>query len=324
MSSVLLGLRTLNITFMTQDEKQKNNIFFRFDLLVKKFIPNFNIRAIIYFSLIFAFVIYLQVWRISPKPENTKLDEKPQETVIADQTYWESNAYKEKIQNQTVQSFTGELENWLSGKDQEFTRRKFEDILFINNGLTPMTGGDLTVIVPENFNYLENHARARYQYAKLHEFTSDTPTLVKLGNMVCDIDSKTEQVTDIELYDWRYASMSKLAEFMKKKPDWKMQIGDRILDVSDSRIEDRDILKLKTAKNQPAGLFSFLIFQNTKTNRIVVADSTILEKNGIDPKLTLSRISTKWDKQPKLYFSAGSEGCKQINNDPNLDYGELD
>ncbi len=187
-----------------------------------------------------------------------------------------------------------------------------------------MTGGDLTVIVPENFNYLENHARARYQYAKLHGFTSETPTLVKLGNMVCDIDSKTEQVTDIELYDWRYASMPKLAEFMKTKPDWKMQVEDRILDVSDPRIEDKNVLKLKTEQNQPAGLFSFLIFHNTKTNKIVLADSTILQKNGVDDKLTLNRIGTKWDKQPKLYFSVGSEGCKQINNDPNLDYGELD
>jgi hypothetical protein len=320
---VLLGLRMVNTTLMNQDEK-KNNIFSQFDRLVKKFIPNFNVRAIIYLSVIFAFVIYIQIWRISPKPENTKLDEKPQETVIADQTYWESNEYKEKIQNQTVQSFTSEFQTWLDGKDQEFSRRRFEDILFINNGLTPMTGGDLTVIVPENFNYLENHARARYQYAKLHGFTSDTPTLVKLGNMVCDIDSKTEQVTDIELYDWRYTSMPKLAEFMKTKPDWKMQVEDRILDVSDPRIEDKNVLKLKTAQNQPAGLFSFLIFHNTKTNKIVLADSTILQKNGVDDKLTLNRISTKWDKQPKLYFSVGSEGCKQINNDPKLDYGEFD
>lgn len=308
---------------MNQDEKKKNNIFYRFDRFIKKFIPNFNVRAILYLSMIFAFAIYLQLWRISPKAEDAKPDNKPQETVIADQTYWESGAYKEKIQNQTVESFTEELKSWFDEKDQEFVKRKFEDMLFINNGFTSQTGEELGVVVAESFNYLENHGKARYQYAQLHGFASEAPVLVKLGHVVCDIDKKTEQITDFELYDWRYASMTKLAEFMKTKPDWKMQVGEKILDVSDSRIADKDILKLKTAQTQPAGLFSFLIFHNTKNNRIVLADSSILEKNGIDDKLTLSRITTKWDKNPKLYFQFGTEGCKQINNDPQIEYGDF-
>src|SRR3989338_3582252 len=308
---------------MNQDEKKKNNIFYRFDRLIKKFIPNFNVRAILYLSMIFALAIYLQLWRISPKEEKAKPDNKSQETVIADQTYWESNAYKEKIQSQTVESFTEELKSWLDETDQEFVKRKFEDMLFINNGFTSQTGEELGVVVAESFNYLENHGKARYQYAQFHGFASEAPVLVKLGNVVCDIDKKTEQITDFELYDWRYASMTKLTEFMKTKPDWKMQVGEKILDVSDSRIADKDILKLKTAQTQPAGLFSFLIFHNTKNNRIVLADSSILEKNGIDEKLTLSRISTKWDKSPKLYFQFGTEGCKQINNDPQIEYGDL-
>ncbi len=308
------------------DEKQpnKSNWFYRFDSLIKTFIPNFNVRAILYISLLFAVVIYLQVWRISSPTQTNKRNETKQETVIADEAYWQSKEYKDKIQNQTVESFTGELENWINNKDQEFVRRKFEDILFINNGLSPLTGGDLTIVVPENFNYLENHARARYVYAKEKGFLNDKATLVKIGSLVCELDNKTEKATGIELYDWRYASMGKLAEFMKTKPDWKAQIGDKILDVSDPMIEDKDLLRYKTAQNQPAGLFSFLIFREPKTNRIVLADTTILENNGVDAALTLSRLSTHLDKQPKIYFKYGYEGCKQINEVPQIDYGHSD
>jgi hypothetical protein len=310
-----------------QETKQPNkrNWFYRFDNLIKTVIPNFNVRAILYISLLFAIVIYLQIWRISSPAhvDNLQTGTK-QETVIADETYWQSREYKEKIQNQTVESFTSELERWLNGKDQEFVRRKFEDILFINNGLSTLSGGDLTTVVPENFNYLENHARARYQYAKDKNFLSDKPALVKLGSLVCDLDDKTEKATGIELYDWRYASMPKLAEFMKTNPDWKVQIGDKILDVSDPRLEDKNLLRLSNSQNQPAGLFSFLVFKDPQTNRIVLADTAILENNGVDAKLTLSRISQHLDKQPKLYFKYGYEGCKQINNVPQINYGQSD
>ncbi len=306
-------------------EPNKNNWFYRFDRLIKTFIPNFNARAILYISLLFAVVIYLQFWRISPPAHvsNPQAGTK-QETVTADEAYWQSKEYKEKIQNQTVDSFTSELEQWLNGKNQEFVRRKFEDILFINSGLSSLTGGDLASVVPENFNYLENHARARYQYAKDKGFLGDKPVLVKLGSLVCDLDDKTEKATGIDLYDFRYASMPKLAEFMKTNPDWKVQIGDKILDVSDPRIEDKDLLRLSNPQNQPVGLLSFLVFHDPKTNKISLADTTMLENNGIDAKLTLSRISPYLDKQPKLYFKYGYEGCKQINNAPQINYGQPD
>lgn len=309
-----------------QQPKKKSGVqgpLYWLDGLVKKFIPNFNIRAILYFSLFFAIVIYIQIWRISSHPDKKTTDGK-QETIIADEAYWDSKEYQERIKNQTVESFTQEFEHWLNKQDQEFSRRKFEDMIFINAGLTPLTGGDLAEIVPQSFNYLENYARARYQYAKEKGFLNDKPVLVKLGTLVCNIDEKTEQVTAIELYDWRYASMPKLAAFMKTNPDWKVRVGDKILDISDPRLEDKDILKLRNAQTQPVGLFSFLIFRNPQTNHIVLADSTILENNGVDTKLTLSRIDSHWDKQPKLYFSVGYEGCKQITNNPNIDYGHAD
>jgi len=303
----------------------KKNPLGWFDNIVKKFIPNFNVRAIIYFTLIFAVAMYIEIWRISaPVPSKTPPQQK-QETVIADQTYWDSKVYQNKIKNQTVDSFTNEFEQWLNGENQEFVKRKFEDILFINYGLTPETGGDLATVVPESFNYLENIGRARYNYAKEHGFLSDTSTLVPLGTIVCNIDYGTEQVTGIELYDWRYASMPKLAAFMKTNPDWKMPMGDKILDVSDPRIEDKGILKYLNLKTQPPGLFSFLIFRDSRTNRIALADSTMLDMNGVDAKLTLSGIN-RLTKNPKLYFVSGFEGCKNMNTSTPLSipYGQSD
>lgn len=307
-----------------QDNQRKKNLLYRFDRLIQPFIPNFNVRAILYLTILFAIVIYTQIWRISSVPVQPKPTDEKQEIVIADENYWDSPAYKEKITNQTVDSFTHELEAWLKGETQEFSKRKFEDILFINGGLTPDTGVDLSVIVPESFNYLENIARARYQYAKEKGFWSEKPALVHLGTIMCDIDDKTEQVTTIELYDWRYASMPKLATFLKTKPDWKMQMGSRIYDVSDPKIEDTEILKSLTPQTQKTGLFSFLIFHDTQNNHISLADDTILEKNGIDARLTLGRISSHWNKQPKLYFLYGQEGCKKINTIPNIHYGDTD
>ncbi len=307
----------------TNSPKPQKNILWRFDSLIKKVVPNFNVRAILYFSLIFGIALFLQIWHISSKAPETK-DTANKETVVADDEYWQSKEYQEKIQNQTVESFTNEFASWLKGADQEFVRRKFEDILFINNSLTTLTGGNLDMVVPESFNYLENHGKARYQYAKEKGFLSDTPALVQHGQLVCDIDEKTERTTGIELYEWRYASMPKLAEFMKSKPDWKIQIDDRILDVSDPRIEDKDLLKLNNAQTQPAGLFSFLVFRNPQTNRIYLADSHILEANGVDDRLTLSLISSHYNKLPKLYFKTGFEGCKQITNTPEVDYGHAD
>ena len=297
-----------------------------FDGLIKKIIPNFNVRAILYLSIAFGVAIYIQIWRISspPTPHPSSPPVKKQETVVADQAYWNSVEYQNKIKHQTVGSFTIELGRWLSGTDQEFTKRTFQDILFINAGLSADTGGDLTQVVPENFNYLENIGRARYQYAKDKGFLSDTPILVKIGTLVCNLDEKTEQVTGIELYDWRYASMPKLVSFMKTKPDWKVQVGNRILDVSEQRIEDKDLLKLKTPETQPTGLFSFLIFHDPKTNRIVLSDSAMLENSGVDAALTLSRIDTHFDKQPKLYFMQGYTGCNDMNLSPHIDYGQSD
>lgn len=297
------------------EEKQGKPIrtgpLYWFDNLIKKFIPNFNYRAILYFSVIFAVAVYVEMWRIAPsvtpKPPETK-----HETVIADQSYWDSTAYKDKIKNQTADTFTTELSNWLNDKDKELVKRKFEDVVFINNGLTPDTGGDLSTVVPESFAYLENHAKARYQYARDKGFLADTPTLIKLGSIVCNIDDNTEQMTGIELFDWRYASMTKLAAFMATNPDWKVPVGDKILDISDPRIENKALLKYRNVETQPAGLFSFLIFHDTKTNRIALADSNILDMNGVDAKLTLARITNHWNKQPKLYFIAGFDGCKHL------------
>jgi hypothetical protein len=103
-----------------------------------------------------------------------------------------------------------------------------------------------------------------------------------------------------------------------------MPVGDKILDISDPQIESADILKYRNANTQPAGLYSFLIFHNTKTNTMSVADSGILSLNGVDAKLTLARISAKWDKQPKMYFLYGFEGCKQLNasTPPIIPYGQ--
>lgn len=297
-----------------------------FDGLIKKFIPNFNVRAILYFSVIFGIALFIQVWRIS-SPENLSpkpVVEEREENVIADQNYWESEEYKNKIKAQTVESFTQELSRWLNEQDQELAKRKFEDLLFINAGLTPETGGDLAQIVPETFNYLENIGRARYQYAKEKRFLSDTPALVKIGTLVCNVDEKTEQITGIELYDWRYASMPKLVSFLAAAPDWKLRIGNRILDVSDPRLIDKDLLKTRSSETQPVGLLSFLIFHDPTTNRITLADQGILERNGIDANLTLSRIDSRWDKEPKLYYVAGYEGCKQIHSTPQIPYGHTD
>ncbi len=302
----------------------KKNFLWKFDSVVKKVIPNFNIRAVLYFTVIFAIALYLQFWHISSKPsQQSAISNTKQETVVADEQYWNSKEYKEKIQNQTVESFTQELQSWLNGQSQEFTRRKFEDILFINNSLTPSTGGDLATVVPETFNYLENHGKARYQYAKEKNFLIDAPLLVGHGNLVCDIDEKTEKATGIELYEWRYASMAKLADFMKTTPDWKIKIGEKILDISDPRIEDKDILRLSTAQTQPAGLFSFLVFRDTHNNRIYLADSAILEMSGVDDRLTMARIGSHFDTQPKLYFKTGFLGCKSINEVPEVNYGQF-
>jgi hypothetical protein len=303
---------------------RKKNILYRFDRLIQGFIPNFNARAILYLSVMFAIAVYVQLWRFSSPSLEVKPVAGIQETVIADTHYWSSKAYAEKLQQQTIDSFTQELTLWLAGTNQEFSKRKFEDMLFINRGFTAANGESLTTIVPEVFNYLENTGKARYQYAQVKGFLSATPTLVKLGTLVCNIDSATEQVTDIELYDWRYASMPKLSVFMNTKPDWKMQIGSKIFDVSDPRIEDKDILKLRTVKTQPPGLFSFLIFRNPQTNRIALADSAMLDMNGVDAKLTLSRIGSQWNKQSKLYFQYGYEGCKQMNNITPINYGQSD
>ncbi|OGM97915.1 MAG: hypothetical protein A2817_01750 [Candidatus Yanofskybacteria bacterium RIFCSPHIGHO2_01_FULL_39_8b] len=304
----------------------KKGMLYWFDNLIKKFIPNFNYRAILYFSVIFAVAVYIHVWRIAPAPPAPKPPDQKHETVIADESYWDSQPYKDKIKNQTVDSFVSELSNWLNGKDKELVKRKFEDLVFINYGLTQDTGGDLTTVVPESFAYLENNVKARYQYAKDKDFLADTPTLVKIGAIICNINETTEQVTGVELYDWRYASMPKLAAFMKTKPDWKVTVGDRILDVSDPRIEDKDLLKYRNAQTQPVGLFSFLIFHNPKTNRITLADTRILDLNGIDAKLTLARISARWNKQPKLYFVAGFEGCKSLTSSTTspIPYGQSD
>lgn len=294
----------------TEDTPKKQNILQKIDGFFGKFIPSFNARAILYFSFIFAIALYLQIWRIgshNPPPKET------QETVIADDSYWNSSEYHDRIKNQTVESFTKELQDWLNGNSQEFSRRKFEDMLFINSASTLDTGGSVATIVPESFNYLENHARGRYQYAKQNGFLSDSPTLITYGNLVCDIGDRTEKDTGISLYEWRYASMPKLAAFMNTKPDWKIQIKDRILDVSDPRIEDAGLLAIKTSQSQPPGLFSFLVFQDKSSNRIYLADSEILEMNSVDARQTFSNL-VGLKKQPKLYYKYGFEGCKQINN----------
>ncbi len=305
-----------------QMKPPKRGPIYWIDGFLNKFIPNFNLRAILYFSVLFAVVMFIQIWRFSePSPSPKPTTPQTTETVIADEAYWDSTTYTDRIKNQTVESFTNELARWLSDQDQEFTKRKFEDVLYINAGLA---ADDLMQVVPESFNEIENIGHARYRYAKENGFLSEQPTLVSLGTIVCNVGEKTEQVTGIKLYDFRYASMPNLAAFLKTKPDWKMRIGDRILDVSDPRMEDKELLRTRTSETQPTGLFSFLVFHDPTTNRITLADKAILDMNGVDAALTLSRIDQHWDKEPKLYFASGYEGCKQIHASPQIPYGHTD
>src|SRR5450759_484280 len=101
------------------DSEKKHNFIYKIDGFVKKFIPNFNLRAIIYFSLIFAIAVYFQIWSISSHPPKVPPQVGKQETVIADDNYWASSEYKDKLQRQTVASFTSELKDWLEGSSQE-------------------------------------------------------------------------------------------------------------------------------------------------------------------------------------------------------------
>ena len=305
-----------------QPESNNKNLLYKFDGLIKTFIPNFNIRAILYMTIIFGVALYLQIWRFSPAPPPSKPNNSgtKQETVIADQKYWDSSAYKDKIKSQTLDSFTKEFESWLNGQSQEFSTRKFEDMFFINQGLVSLTGGDLATVVPENFNYLENGGRARYLYAKDKSFLSQQATVVKLGNISCNIDATTEQYTGIELYDWRYASIPKLTEFVKTYPDWKIQIADKIYNIQDPLLA-APYLQVK----QKVGLFSFLIFHYTKDNRFVVANSEILDNNGIDGYKTMLGIEARNGQLSKLEFKYGFDGCRQINNNVSqINYGQPD
>ncbi|MFA5991653.1 MAG: hypothetical protein WC794_05430 [Candidatus Doudnabacteria bacterium] len=299
-------------------QPNKKNLLYRIDNVIKTFIPNFNVRAILYITLIFAVAMFLEIWRVSSPAPSKQTNSGKQETVLADQKYWDSAEYKDKIKNQTLDSFTKEFESWLNGESQEFSKRKFEDMLFINAGLSQQSGGGLTTIVPENFNYLENGGRARYLYAKNKGFLADQPTIVKLGNVSCNVDEKTEQDTGIELYDWRYTSMPKLAAFVKTYPDWKIQIADKIYNVQDPMLSS-----LYLPVKQKVGLFSFLIFHYPKTNKFVVANSEILDNNDIDGYKTLVGIEAHSGKLSKLEFKYGYVGCQQINNVlPQIDYGQ--
>ena len=110
------------------NEPKKKGPLHWFDSRVKKIIPNFNYRAILYLSVIFAVAMYVEIWRISspvPKPPPPEIKK---ETVIADQSYWDGQAYKDKITNQTVDSFARETSNWLNDADKELVKRKFEDV----------------------------------------------------------------------------------------------------------------------------------------------------------------------------------------------------
>lgn len=289
------------------------------DTATKKLIPNPNVRAIVCLSVLFALALFIQIWRIS---SDHKPAIKTGETVIADQSYWDSKEYQDRIKNQTVDSFANELKAWLSGTSQEFSRRKFEDMMYINVNVPSLYGEDVETLIPQNFNYLETVGRARYQYAKEKGFLSENPALIKLGMIICDSGEKTERITGIELYDWRYTSMPKLAAFMNTKPDWKMRVGDTIVDVDDPKLEESILLRNRTPENQPAGLFSFLIFHDLGTNKVFLADSFILDENGVEAMVTLGNIGQNLKKQPKLYFKAGYDGCRNLGETPEIPYGQ--
>jgi hypothetical protein len=304
-----------------QDPQQNNkNLLYRFDSFIKTFIPNFNVRAIVYFTLIFGTALYLEIWQFSSPPKKQTNTLPKQETVLADKKYWSSSTYLEKIKSQTLETFTGEFERWLNNKDQDFSTRKFEDMFFINPAPTPVTEGDLATVVPQNFNYLENTGRARYLYAKQNGFLNDKPQIVKLANAGCTVNETTQQDTGIELYEWRYASVPKLLEFMKTYPDWKMQIGSQIYNV-----QDQMMTPSTSEIKQRVGLFSFLIFHNPKTNNFVVADTEILDSNGIDGFKTMVGLETHNGKLSLLDFKYGFEGCKEISNGQSpINYGQPD
>ena len=115
---------------------KKRNILQWLDSIFGLLVPNFNLRAVIYLTVLFGIAMSLQEFRISSPPEQKQVVQK-KETIIADQPYWDSNVYKDRLKNQTVESFTKELQSWLEGKSQEFAKRRFEDALYINAGLDP-------------------------------------------------------------------------------------------------------------------------------------------------------------------------------------------
>jgi hypothetical protein len=48
----------------TPASRQSQSLFYRFDGLIKTFIPNFNVRAVLYMTLIFAIVLFLRIWKV--------------------------------------------------------------------------------------------------------------------------------------------------------------------------------------------------------------------------------------------------------------------
>jgi len=48
----------------TTPKIQPKSLFYRLDGLIKTFIPNFNVRAVLYMTLIFAIVLFLRIWKV--------------------------------------------------------------------------------------------------------------------------------------------------------------------------------------------------------------------------------------------------------------------
>jgi hypothetical protein len=77
-----------------------SNYLYKFDRVIARMIPNFNVRAILYVSLIFALALYVEIWRISPSREANNVA--TQKTMDEALQYWNNSGYESSPQEQKI------------------------------------------------------------------------------------------------------------------------------------------------------------------------------------------------------------------------------
>jgi len=239
-----------------------------------------------------------------------------------------SQAYKDKIKTRPWPRSWTNLPAGSTTRIRNWWKRKFEDLIFINGGLTPDTAW-LTEVVPENFATSKYLAEPATSTPKTKDFWQILQRWWSSGTVCCNVWSEpTQQVTKNWSVWLAVCFHAKLGVYGNRTGPGKSRPAIGFWMWAIRGLRAKIIENTAIGQHNRPDYFPFLFSTISKPTASLWPTAIFLDMNGVDAKLTLGENhKTIGNSRPELYFKYGFAGCQiglSASTTAQIPYGQSD